>query len=423
MRSVKLNRRSVADAQRLHQHFAELERAPRPRAKSRVAPDDAGIGGTVAPGFEPVLQAFRDNFSSRGEVGAAFAAYHRGRLVVDLWGGARTRGTALRWQESTLAPLRSAGAALPALCCALAHSRGWLRYDQPVAGLWPEFADTRTTVRQLLSHQSGLCAPDAALTPKLLRDAPALAQALARQKPQWKPGERYGYHAATLDLYVAELIRRCDPQQRPLARFFAEEIAQPLEAEVHFAVPGGARPSGVARICAGSPLDWLDRLETMSPGYVLASAWPASLTRRALAAAAPAAAMADLHALFPSEYAVATARGLARVYGAFSNSAELGLHRETLDELEKPATLPWSGTKDGVLKMDVAYSLGFWKKLSARDAGARAGAYGVPMLGGGLACADPQAQLAMCYLPNRLGPHVYDEPRTMHLADTLYRCV
>jgi len=423
MPAAKLNQRSVAEAQRLRRHFAELERDRRaPTAKAANAPSGNGIAGTVAPGFEPVLQAFHDNFRTHGEVGAAFAVYYRGNLVVDLWGGARTRGTTLRWQDSTLAQLRSAGAALPAMCCALAHSRGWLRYDQAVAELWPQFGNTRITVRQLLSHQSGLCAPDLALTPQLLRDRAALSAALARQKPQWKPGERYAWHAATLDLYVAELIQRCDPRQRPLAQFFAEEIAQPLHAEVHFAEPAAPPPGGVAKACGGSVLEWLDRLETMSPSYVLASAWPGSTTRRALDAAAPVSASADLHCLFPSEHATATARGLARVYSAFAaGDAALGLRRDTLDELEKPAALPWSGSKDGVLKIDVAYSLGFWKKQRRGEDGTRA--YGVPLLGGGVACADPQAQLGLCYLPNRLGPRVYDEPRAMSLVDTLYRCL
>ncbi|MGW5191076.1 hypothetical protein ACWEOO_17620 [Kribbella sp. NPDC004138] len=37
--------------------------------------------------WEQVAEAFARNFTERGEVGAAFAAYHRGELVVDLWAG------------------------------------------------------------------------------------------------------------------------------------------------------------------------------------------------------------------------------------------------------------------------------------------------------------------------------------------------
>ena len=48
------------------------------------------IEGTVAPGFEAAKEAFAVNFARVGdyqEVGASFAAFHRGRCVVDLWGG------------------------------------------------------------------------------------------------------------------------------------------------------------------------------------------------------------------------------------------------------------------------------------------------------------------------------------------------
>ena len=42
---------------------------------------------------------------------------------------------------------------------ALAHSRGWLDYEQRVSTYWPEFAQQgkeSITVRQLLAHQAGL---------------------------------------------------------------------------------------------------------------------------------------------------------------------------------------------------------------------------------------------------------------------------
>jgi hypothetical protein len=51
---------------------------------SRPAPM---IDGTVAPGWEPVAEAFRHNLESGEDIGAAVAIHHRGQLVVDLRGG------------------------------------------------------------------------------------------------------------------------------------------------------------------------------------------------------------------------------------------------------------------------------------------------------------------------------------------------
>ena len=49
----------------------------------------AAISGAVEPGFEPVREAFAENFRSRHELGAACCIYYRGQKVVDLWGGVR----------------------------------------------------------------------------------------------------------------------------------------------------------------------------------------------------------------------------------------------------------------------------------------------------------------------------------------------
>ena len=57
----------------------------------------------------------------------------------------------------------SASKGLAAMTLALAHSRGWLDYDERVRIYWPEFAQQgkeRITVRQLLAHQAGLFAID-----------------------------------------------------------------------------------------------------------------------------------------------------------------------------------------------------------------------------------------------------------------------
>src|SRR6185437_1184341 len=45
------------------------------------------IDGYAATEFEPVLDAFAQNFDERGEVGASVAVYLDGQPVVDLWGG------------------------------------------------------------------------------------------------------------------------------------------------------------------------------------------------------------------------------------------------------------------------------------------------------------------------------------------------
>ena len=49
--------------------------------------DEGRVRGRLEPRFRAVADAFAANFREHGEVGAACALYHRGRAVLDLWGG------------------------------------------------------------------------------------------------------------------------------------------------------------------------------------------------------------------------------------------------------------------------------------------------------------------------------------------------
>src|SRR5690349_12661256 len=98
------------------------------------------IQGFVADGFEAVRDAFVENFSRRHELGGACCVYHQGRKVVDLWGGIRNQLTGEPWERDTMVVVHSATKGMSAMTLAIAHSRGWLDYDERVATYWPEFA-------------------------------------------------------------------------------------------------------------------------------------------------------------------------------------------------------------------------------------------------------------------------------------------
>ena len=112
-------------------------------------------------------------------------------------------------------------------------------------------------MRQLLSHEAGLVWTDEPLGIEDLSDFDGVSRALARQKPAWEPGTRHGYHAMTIGLYMQELIRHVDPGHRTLGRFFAEEIAKPLEIEFYIGLPPEI------------PDERLAQLRTFSPGRAI----------------------------------------------------------------------------------------------------------------------------------------------------------
>ena len=286
------------------------------------------VHGDVSPGYESVREAFAENFRSRGEVGAAVSVVVENRVVVDLWGGSASPREGRPWQRDTLVNLFSTTKGLSALAVAHAHSRGLFEYDVPVATYWPEFAANgkhHVTVRTLLSHQAGLCAIDAPMTVATLADPDAVAAAIGAQKPAWTPGDRHGYHAITLGWYESELIRRTDPQHRPIGRYFAEEIAAPLGLDLHIGLPDEVPDERLARIMG----DWyrvkmLFHMHTMPRRFVTNFLNPCSITARSFAnpkLVGEALRYNDgqIRRLeLPSSNGTATARSVAAAYGEFA---------------------------------------------------------------------------------------------------------
>src|SRR5688500_4244085 len=240
------------------------------------------IEGRVSPGFEPVRDAFAENFATRHELGGACCVYYRGEKVVDLWGGVRNKASGAPWQEGTMVIVYSATKGLAAMTLALAHSRGWLDYDAPVARYWPELAPhgkEAVTGRQLLGHQAGRFALDEPLDRELLVDFDRLAAVLAREKPAWPPGERQGYHAVTLGFYENELLRRIDPQHRSLGQFFQDEIATPLALDFYIRLPESIPNARLATIAHAGILA---RIRGFPPRFLLATLNPRAKIRLAL---------------------------------------------------------------------------------------------------------------------------------------------
>ena len=390
------------------------------------------LQGEVAPGFEGVAHEFEKNFAQRGEVGAACAAYHDGRKVVDLWGGYRDREALEPWEEDTMVLVFSATKGISALTVALARSRGIIDYDERVAAYWPEFAQNgkeNITVRQLLAHQAGLCAIDEPLNARLLADPDALASILARQRPAWEPGARHGYHHLSLGLYEGELIRRTDPHHRSLGRFFREEIAAPLGLEFHIGLPPDVPDSKVATIEGFTPLQMLLHVNTMPAGMVLGYMNPWSLTSRTLGNP-KLRSPTDLNepeyrrVELPAGNGIGEVRAMAKAYGVFAaGGRELGIDRETLEALVTPPVAPSLGSRDEVLKTRMSYSLGFNRPSEGFRFGSGEGSFGTIGAGGSFGFADPEARVGFAYAPNKMGFHIWDDPREKALRDAVYGCL
>ena len=79
------------------------------------------IEGRCDQRFAGVREALAENFSSRGEVGAAVAVSLEGRPVVDIWGGWADRQRLRPWRRETLVDVFSVGKAMATLAAAPAR--------------------------------------------------------------------------------------------------------------------------------------------------------------------------------------------------------------------------------------------------------------------------------------------------------------
>jgi len=392
---------------------------------------DSRVEGHVAPGFEPVTAALRAQIAGRPG-GAAVCVYHRGTCVVDLWGGFRdARGTP--WSADTMAPSFSTTKGAAATLLHILVDRGLLDYDDTVARHWPEFAQAgkaAITVRQVLSHQSGLYHIRQMIDrAERMLDWEYMIRAIERTPPIHVPGTHTGYHGLTFGYLVGEIAQRVTGTRFP--DLVQELIARPLgldgmfigapdavharAAELLYAKPRrpgverslGAlgsvpaersvgqevtrqlRRGGIAAVervlgFAGFQLDTASILDALAPRGIGSFEFGAPETLRV---AIPAA-----NGLF-------TARSLARMYAALAEGGELDgvrlLSRATLARATEVQTRPAGRV---VIPFDMRWRLGYHGVFTTR--GVPRNAFGHFGFGGSGAWADPRRRLAMAFIVN-----------------------
>lgn len=398
-----------------------------------AAPGSPDIHGEVAPGFEAVADAFRANFSERGEIGASVCVFHAGQKVVDLWGGWADAEARRPWERDTVAILFSATKGLAAMTMLALADAGLVDYDAPIARYWPEFGAAgkeAITVRMLMNHRAGLNAIDLPLTFADLADPARVAPALEAQRPRWTPGTDQGYHAVSYGLYVGELVRRITGARLGLA--FAERITRPLglDNDLWIGTPESAEPR-VARLYPAG--DWATRLTKIFPRLLFsrgnegrvyrAFVRKSSDTARAFANPIDLGlrdvarhGTRELRARdMPWSNGVGNARSLATAYAALIGVGGPTLPRVVSERQLAPvfARQSWS-PRDRVMLKAMGFSQGFIKD-EPHLFSPHPESFGHPGAGGILGWADPVSQLAIGYVMNRMDFRVRS-PRAVALA-------
>jgi CubicO group peptidase (beta-lactamase class C family) len=329
--------------------------------------------------------------TSGAETGVQVAVVHEGDVVVDAVAGLADPHTQEPVTADTLFFAASTGKGVATPIAHIMVERGDLRYDQPVAEVWPEFAThgkDRVTLRHVLLHTAGVPGLWPQISAAGLCDWDRMCAFIADQEPWWTPGSQTGYHALTFGFVLGELVRRAT--KRTLAAVLREDIAGPLAVrdELHFGVPD-AQLTKVARQgpegAAPPPPE---------PGSPLDRALPAGVQ--------PTAAFANrrdiLHADIPSQGAM-SARAVARMYAALLGDID-GVELVSPRRLTTMAA-PAFSDDDQVMGIPTTWALGYSTARLGVDS--RPGStFGMIGSNGTAAYADIDSGVAVALMRNRI---------------------
>jgi CubicO group peptidase (beta-lactamase class C family) len=385
---------------------------------------EGGSSGFVAPGWEGVREAFERNFTDHGDLGAATAVHHDGRLVVDLWGGSH--------EKDSLQSVFSTTKGMTAALANLLAQRGELDLDAPVASYWPEFAakgKEAIPVRQLLTHQAGLPFPEEPATLADVLDWDRITSMLADSAPVWEPGTAHGYHAVTYGFLVGEVIRRVTGMSP--GAFLRQELGEPLGLDTWIGLPAEQHGRVVDLVGGIAPreedVDPAMRemfLQFMGPDTVMGKALSC---HGALSGPdvwnSPEVRSAEL----PAANGVTDARSLSRLYASLIGDVEADERFPAHGRILTPETVAAASTRhtsgtDRVLMIETTIGLGFWTSSPFAPYGGPK-AFGHGGAGGSLGCADPENGLAFGYVMSKMQMNLTGDQRTITLLKAVYDAI
>ncbi|MGC1739956.1 serine hydrolase domain-containing protein [Mycobacterium sp.] len=357
-----------------------------------------GVHGAADPHFGCAVRSFAAMFPGRRFGGGALAVYLDGEPVVDVWTGWSDRRGRVPWSADTATMVFSATKGMASTVIHRLVDRGLIDYEAPVAEYWPAFGangKSNITVRQVMRHQAGLSALHGASTADLLNHE-LMEERLAAAAPGYSFGKP-AYHALTYGWLVSGLARAVTG--RGMRELFRRELAEPLGTDgLHLGRPPVDSPTRPAQIIMPQSAIQNPVFNAMAPkiAALRLSAGFGSLYFPGV----KAVAQGDIPLMdgeIPAANGVATARGLARMYGAIANGGRIDGTRFLSRELVAGLSGRRSLRPDGNLLIPLAFHLGYHRVPFDAIPG-----FGHVGLGGSLGWADPDSGLAFGFVHNRL---------------------
>lgn len=373
------------------------------------------IHGPVAAGFEPVRDAFAQNFTDREELGAAFTLIQDGEILVDIHAGFADRKASQPWTDTTIVPVFSTGKAITALVVAWLVDQERLDYDAPIAEVWPEFAQAGkadVTLAQALSHQAGLPGYPTEMEPADWFDRSLMESRFAAMAPMWPLGEGSGYHPISYGVLADAVVRRADEQGRTVGGILREVICGPRGIDFHIGVPESEHERAAEHVLPPRP----PHLGSMSDEKAAAFLKPWSSPGRRGTAAWRSSEL-------PAANGHGTANAIARLMAPFATSGQLDGAEFVSPSVIAAAMTPRVSGPDKVLPFDLSFASGVMINRNSGWYGPEPQTVGHYGFGGSCGFADPLRGLSGSYVMNRQMDVLVGDARAIALIEAAYGCL
>ena len=361
--------------------------------------------------FENTYELFKKNLENDEEVGASFAVYQNGEVLVNLYGGYRDRDKKNKWDQNTIVNIHSTSKGIVAMIVAKLIDENKLDLEKNVADYWPEFANggkESIKVKTLLSHQAGMYGWRQPIDETDFYKWDYVVDLLANQEPYHKADEKICYHPKTIGFLVGELIKRVT--NKSVGKNLEELLNSPLETKCFIGTPS-AYHDNIAELISSESLRKAFSDPTNVDEYLITAFLnPANRTKTANTAEWRLAEI-------PAMNCHSNSKSLAKIYDFFlSHLSNKFISSNTFETL---TTIAVSGD-DHVMKSPMQWSHAGYSVGGGKLFGKSSKAFGHTGWGGSMAFGDPEKGFSCAYTMNLLTGSMLGDQRALKLVETIY---
>ena len=344
-------------------------------------------------------------------MGASFAVYQNGEVLVNLYGGYRDRDKKNKWDQNTIVNIHSTSKGIVAMIVAKLIDENKLDLEKNVADYWPEFANggkESIKVKTLLSHQAGMYGWRQPIDETDFYKWDYVVDLLANQEPYHKASEKICYHPKTIGFLVGELIKRVT--NKSVGKNLEELLNSPLETKCFIGTPS-AYHDNIAELISSESLRKAFSDPTNVDEYLITAFLnPANRTKTANTAEWRLAEI-------PAMNCHSNSGSLAKIYDFFlSHLSNKFISSNTFETL---TTVAVSGD-DHVMKSPMQWSHAGYSVGGGKLFGKSSKAFGHTGWGGSMAFGDPENGISCAYTMNLLTGSMLGDQRALKLVETIY---